>query len=100
MESRLLPPMKVKTEEAAVPPSGEIKTPNLKMFRLDELRSATRNFRPDTVLGEGGFGRVFRGYLDEKTLAPLRSDFEGAQISSHHSRGHILDVVRQPRARC
>ncbi|KAL8487081.1 hypothetical protein ACS0TY_023676 [Phlomoides rotata] len=57
---------------AAVPPSGEIKTPNLKMFRLGELRSATRNFRPDTVLGEGGFGRVFRGYLDEKTLAPSK----------------------------
>lgn len=57
---------------AAVPPSGQIITPDLKMFTLAELRSATRNFRPDTMLGEGGFGRVFKGYVDEKTYAPSR----------------------------
>ncbi|KAL0366490.1 UNVERIFIED_CONTAM: putative serine/threonine-protein kinase PIX13 [Sesamum radiatum] len=56
----------------AVPPSGRIITPNLKMFTLEDLKSATRNFRPDTVLGEGGFGRVFKGYIDEKTYAPSR----------------------------
>ncbi|KAE8727686.1 Serine/threonine-protein kinase BIK1 [Hibiscus syriacus] len=26
---------------------------------------ATRNFRPDSVLGEGGFGSVFKGWIDE-----------------------------------
>ena len=57
---------------AAIPPSGSIQTPNLKMFPFAELRSATRNFRPDTVLGEGGFGRVFKGYIDAETLAPSR----------------------------
>ncbi|XP_045806334.1 probable serine/threonine-protein kinase PIX13 isoform X1 [Trifolium pratense] len=51
---------------------GKIVTPNLKMFTLDELKSATRNFRPDTVLGEGGFGRVFKGWIDEKTLKPAK----------------------------
>ncbi|KAK6116176.1 hypothetical protein DH2020_008445 [Rehmannia glutinosa] len=57
---------------AAVPPSGQIVTPDLKMFTLAELKSATRNFRPDTVLGEGGFGRVFKGFIDEKTYAPSK----------------------------
>lgn len=56
----------------AIPPSGQIITPNLKMFTYAELKSATRNFRPDTVLGEGGFGRVFKGYIDQETLAPSR----------------------------
>nr|GMD42017.1 probable serine/threonine-protein kinase NAK isoform X2 [Ipomoea batatas] len=42
------------------------------MFTLAELKSATRNFRPDTVLGEGGFGRVFKGWVDEKSLAPSK----------------------------
>jgi hypothetical protein len=51
---------------------GKIVTPNLKMFTLDELKSATRNFRPDTVLGEGGFGRVFKGWIDENTLKPSK----------------------------
>ncbi|XAR61539.1 Non-specific serine/threonine protein kinase [Bertholletia excelsa] len=42
------------------------------MFRYAELRCATRNFRPDTMLGEGGFGRVFKGWIDEKTYAPAK----------------------------
>ncbi|KAK9270885.1 hypothetical protein L1049_026471 [Liquidambar formosana] len=52
--------------------TGKIITPNLKMFTFAELKSATRNFRPDTVLGEGGFGRVFKGWVDEKTYAPSK----------------------------
>lgn len=52
--------------------SGRTVTPNLKMFTLAELKAATRNFRPDTVLGEGGFGRVFKGWVDEKSLAPSK----------------------------
>ncbi|KZV24569.1 putative serine/threonine-protein kinase Cx32, chloroplastic-like [Dorcoceras hygrometricum] len=56
-----------------LPASGKINTtPNLKMFTFAQLRSATRNFRPDTVLGEGGFGTVFKGWVDEKTYAPSR----------------------------
>ncbi|XP_058098551.1 probable serine/threonine-protein kinase PIX13 [Magnolia sinica] len=47
-------------------------TPNLRTFTFAELKSATRNFKPDTVLGEGGFGRVFKGWVDEKTYAPAR----------------------------
>ncbi|KAJ8765123.1 hypothetical protein K2173_010609 [Erythroxylum novogranatense] len=48
-------------------PNGQIlPTPNLKIFSFSELKSATRNFRSDTVLGEGGFGKVFKGWLDEK----------------------------------
>ncbi|KAL8141007.1 hypothetical protein V2J09_007028 [Rumex salicifolius] len=51
---------------------GEIVTPNLKVFTLAELKSATKNFKPITMLGEGGFGRVFKGWLDETTLTPTK----------------------------
>ena len=40
-------------------------TPNLRRFTFEELKTATRNFRRDTVLGDG-FGRVFKGWVDEK----------------------------------
>ncbi|XP_058224707.1 probable serine/threonine-protein kinase PIX13 isoform X1 [Rhododendron vialii] len=56
----------------AVPPSGRIITPNLKMFTYAELKSATRSFRPETVVGEGGFGKVFKGWVDGETLAPSK----------------------------
>lgn len=52
--------------------TGKIITPNLKMFTLSELKKATRDFRPDTVLGEGGFGRVFKGWIDENTYSPSK----------------------------
>ncbi|MFS8006271.1 putative transferase, protein kinase RLK-Pelle-RLCK-VIIa-2 family [Helianthus anomalus] len=44
----------------------------LKCYTYGELKSATRNFRPDTVLGEGGFGRVFKGWVDGETYAPSK----------------------------
>ncbi|TVU18321.1 hypothetical protein EJB05_34411 [Eragrostis curvula] len=49
-----------------------LESSNVKAFSFNELRVATRNFRPDSVLGEGGFGSVFKGWIDEKTLAPTR----------------------------
>ncbi|XP_062101389.1 probable serine/threonine-protein kinase PBL11 [Humulus lupulus] len=59
----------IKVETTSI---GKVITPNLKLFTLAELKKATRDFRPDTVLGEGGFGRVFKGWLDEKTYAPSK----------------------------
>ncbi|KAI8534164.1 hypothetical protein RHMOL_Rhmol10G0067600 [Rhododendron molle] len=41
-------------------------SPNLRIFTFSELRTATKNFRKDRVIGEGGFGRVYKGLLDEK----------------------------------
>lgn len=49
-----------------------LESANVRAFSFNELRTATRNFRPDSVLGEGGFGSVFKGWVDEKTLAPAR----------------------------
>lgn len=43
-------------------------SPNLKAFTFNELKNATRNFRPDSLLGEGGFGYVFKGWIDGTTL--------------------------------
>lgn len=52
---------------------GEIlQSSNLKIFTFGELKTATRNFRPDSVLGEGGFGSVFKGWVDEHSLAATR----------------------------
>lgn len=52
---------------------GEIlSSPNLKAFSFNELKNATRNFRPDSLLGEGGFGHVYKGWIDEQTYTAAK----------------------------
>ncbi|TYI20096.1 hypothetical protein ES332_A07G211700v1 [Gossypium tomentosum] len=34
-------------------------------FSLDEVKAATNNFHDDLVVGKGGFGKVFKGFMDE-----------------------------------
>ncbi|XP_044472132.1 probable serine/threonine-protein kinase PBL17 isoform X2 [Mangifera indica] len=38
---------------------------NVDMFTYEEMRSATKSFRQDFILGEGGFGIVYKGVIDE-----------------------------------
>lgn len=42
-------------------------------FTFRDLAAATSNFRADCLLGEGGFGRVYRGYLDSVSQVFLLS---------------------------
>lgn len=65
---------KKSVESLPTPRSEEeiLLSPNVKAFTFLELRNATRNFRPDSLLGEGGFGYVFKGWIDEHSLTPTR----------------------------
>ncbi|KAJ7297724.1 hypothetical protein O6H91_Y040100 [Diphasiastrum complanatum] len=38
----------------------------LRMFSLSELKVATKNFYPGNLLGQGGFGCVYKGYIKQK----------------------------------
>jgi serine/threonine protein kinase len=57
----------VASGEDAYPDGQILPIPNLRIFSLAELRASTRNFRSENVLGEGGFGKVFKGWLEDKT---------------------------------
>ncbi|EEC72262.1 hypothetical protein OsI_05407 [Oryza sativa Indica Group] len=66
---------RVSSSVAAVTPRSEgeiLRCANVRSFAFNELKTATRNFRPDSVLGEGGFGSVFKGWVDENTFLPSR----------------------------
>ncbi|KAK1437681.1 hypothetical protein QVD17_03477 [Tagetes erecta] len=43
---------------------GNITAHEQKVFSFETLVSATKNFHPDNKLGQGGFGPVFKGKLD------------------------------------
>lgn len=50
-------------------------------FTFRELAAATKNFRPESFLGEGGFGRVYKGNLDStgQVVAIKQLDRNGLQ---------------------
>lgn len=48
--------------------------PNLKIYTFAELKTATKNFRNDTILGEGGFGKVYKGWMEESFSSKFRGN--------------------------
>ncbi|PQQ17416.1 putative serine/threonine-protein kinase PBL7 isoform X1 [Prunus yedoensis var. nudiflora] len=50
-------------------------------FTFRELAAATKNFRADCILGEGGFGQVYKGRLEStnKVVAIKQLDSNGLQ---------------------
>ncbi|URE06265.1 serine threonine-protein kinase [Musa troglodytarum] len=50
-------------------------------FTFGELASATKNFRPECLLGEGGFGRVYKGRVEKsgQIVAVKQLDRNGFQ---------------------
>jgi hypothetical protein len=37
-------------------------------FSLDEIKTATHNFHQELIIGVGGFGNVYKGFIDEGTM--------------------------------
>ncbi|XP_030444566.2 probable serine/threonine-protein kinase PBL23 [Syzygium oleosum] len=51
------------------------------IFTFRELCVATKNFNPDSLIGEGGFGRVYKGHIESKNqvVAVKQLDRNGFQ---------------------
>lgn len=66
--------------ESAVSAGGSLPHPTSTRFiAYEELRDATNNFEPASVLGEGGFGRVFKGVLNDGTAVAIKRLTSGGQ---------------------
>ncbi|KAK9099312.1 hypothetical protein Syun_026357 [Stephania yunnanensis] len=85
-----------------------------KTFTLGEMERATNNFDSLTILGEGGFGRVYRGDLDDGTKVAIkvlkRDDHQGGRefmaevemLSRLHHRNlvKLIGICIEGHARC
>ncbi|XP_043709471.1 receptor-like serine/threonine-protein kinase ALE2 isoform X2 [Telopea speciosissima] len=72
-------PAKSRTVDA-VPTVGSLPHPtSTRYIAYEELREATNNFEPASMLGEGGFGRVFKGVLSDGTAVAIKKLTNGGQ---------------------
>ncbi|XP_020580605.1 serine/threonine-protein kinase PBL27-like [Phalaenopsis equestris] len=67
-------------QEALVPKEGNATHIAAQTFTFRELAAATKNFRLECLLGEGGFGRVYKGRLENgQVVAVKQLDRNGLQ---------------------
>ncbi|THU44317.1 hypothetical protein C4D60_Mb02t06140 [Musa balbisiana] len=67
---------------------------NLRVFTFSELRNATRNFSRSLMVGEGGFGCVYRG-----TIKSFKNPTMRIEIAGHRewlNEVNVLGVVEHP----
>lgn len=58
-------------------------------FTLEELREATHNFSRSNLLGEGGFGPVYKGFVDDKLRHGLKAQpIAVKRLNLDGSQGH------------
>lgn len=77
---------------------------NLREFTFEELKAATKNFSRSVMIGEGGFGGVFRGIMRSEDDPHKKIDIAVKQLSRRGLQGHkewitevnVLGVVEHP----
>lgn len=59
---------------------GSLRHPtSTRSLSYEELKEATNNFESSCILGEGGFGRVFKGVLSDGTAVAIKRLGSGGQ---------------------
>ncbi|KAL0670561.1 hypothetical protein Bca4012_033265 [Brassica carinata] len=69
--------------------SNSFTSQKLRMFTLSELRVITHNFSRSNMLGEGGFGPVYKGFIDDKVKPGLEAQPVAVKaLDLHGHQGH------------
>ncbi|KAG0484703.1 hypothetical protein HPP92_008782 [Vanilla planifolia] len=66
-------------------------------YAIDEIEAATKNFAAENKIGEGGYGPVYKGYLDHTAVAikVLRPDAAQGR-KQFQQEVEILSCIRHP----
>ncbi|XWS31635.1 hypothetical protein CRYUN_Cryun23aG0093400 [Craigia yunnanensis] len=65
-------------------------------FTFDEIKKATRNFSRDNIIGRGGYGNVYKGYLSDGSEVALKR-FENCSAAVDANFTHEVEVIANVR---
>ncbi|KAL2504782.1 Protein NSP-INTERACTING KINASE 1 [Abeliophyllum distichum] len=71
----------------------EISLGNLRRFRFRELQIATTNFSSKNLLGKGGFGNVYMGYLQDGTVVAVKRLKDGSTIGGERQFQTEVEMI-------
>lgn len=73
---------------------------NIHSFTMAELRAVTQNFSMSHLIGEGGFGPVYKGYVDENLRPGLKAQTVAVKLLDQEGlQGHKEWLVRRTSGR-
>lgn len=78
----------VESEARPSYPSMSQRPSNLKEFTIAELKSATKNFSRSVVIGEGGFGYVYKGLIKNSEDPSQKVEVAVKQLGRRGVQGH------------
>ncbi|KAF2311464.1 hypothetical protein GH714_024049 [Hevea brasiliensis] len=93
---------KVVQENSAAGLSSEILTGASRSFTLEELKEATKNFDNSAILGEGSYGKLYKGRLENGTQVAIRCLPSSKKYSFRNLklRLDLLAKLRHPHLVC
>ncbi|KAM0035978.1 putative protein kinase RLK-Pelle-WAK family [Helianthus debilis subsp. tardiflorus] len=68
------------------------------IFTEEELKKATDNFNDANVIGQGGYGTVYKGYLTDKTIVAIKKSkvIDQRQVKQFVNEVIILSKINHP----
>ncbi|KAK8509895.1 hypothetical protein V6N12_001963 [Hibiscus sabdariffa] len=69
---------------------------NLIHFSFDEIKEATKNFSRDNIIGRGGYGNVYKGYLSDGSEVALKR-FKNCSAAGDANFTHEVEVIASVR---
>lgn len=65
-------------------------------YTFEEIKKATRNFSRDNIIGGGGYGNVYKGFLSDGTEVALKR-FKNCSASGDANFAHEVEVIASVR---
>ncbi|XP_023736049.1 uncharacterized protein LOC111883956 [Lactuca sativa] len=99
--SNLPPPPASSKETGSSSPKGQL----CRQFTIDEIRSATQNFKESLLIGTGGFGKLYKGTIKNGTTTSIvavkqwnHAFNQGAQ--EFQAEVQLVSMLRHPNIVC